>query len=141
MATTPTPTNTTSSLDAGLIWFDGEIVPQERAVVSVLTHAMHYGTSVFEGIRAYETARGAAVFRLREHSQRLLESAKILGMKPTWTVEQIDQAILETVRANRPQELLHPAADLVRGRIARRQPGAQPAALHGRDAAVGDLPG
>jgi branched-chain amino acid aminotransferase len=84
------PTPPPASLDAGLIWFDGKIVPQEQAVVSVLTHAMHYGTSVFEGIRAYETARGAAVFRLREHSQRLLDSAKILGMRPTWTVEQID---------------------------------------------------
>jgi branched-chain amino acid aminotransferase len=98
--TTPTPSTTTSSLDAGLIWFDGKIVPQEQAVVSVLTHAMHYGTSVFEGIRAYETARGAAVFRLREHSQRLLDSAKIIGMRPAWTVDQIDRAILDTVRAN-----------------------------------------
>jgi branched-chain amino acid aminotransferase len=97
---TPTPTHTTSSLDAGLIWFDGEIVPQERAVVSVLTHAMHYGTSVFEGIRAYATARGAAVFRLREHSQRLLDSAKIIGMRPSWSVDQIDRAILDTVKAN-----------------------------------------
>ncbi len=102
MATTTPSTapTTTSGLDAGLVWFDGTIVPQEQAVVSVLTHAMHYGTSVFEGIRAYETDRGAAVFRLREHSLRLLESAKILGMKPTWTVEQIDQAIVETVKAN-----------------------------------------
>jgi len=99
MATTP-PTNTTTGIDAGLIWFDGKIVPQEQAVVSVLTHAMHYGTSVFEGIRAYETPRGPAVFRLREHSQRLLDSAKILGMKPSWPVEAIDQAIVDTVRAN-----------------------------------------
>jgi branched-chain amino acid aminotransferase len=99
MATTP-PTNSTTGIDAGLIWFDGKIVPQEQAVVSVLTHAMHYGTSVFEGIRAYETPRGPAVFRLREHSQRLLDSAKILGMKPSWTVEEIDRAIVDTVRAN-----------------------------------------
>lgn len=106
MATNPgnanaTPTTTTSTLEAGMIWLDGALVPQERAVVSVLTHAMHYGTSVFEGIRAYETARGAAVFRLREHSVRLLESAKILGMKPTITADEIDHAILETIRANR----------------------------------------
>jgi branched-chain amino acid aminotransferase len=103
MTTTPTPhtsTTTTSSIDAGLIWFDGKIVPQEQAVVSVLTHAMHYGTSVFEGIRAYATPRGAAVFRLREHSQRLLDSAKIIGMRPSWTVDQIDRAILATVKAN-----------------------------------------
>ena len=70
----PAPTST-SSLQAGSIWLDGELVPQEEAKVSVLTHALHYGTSVFEGIRAYETEHGAAVFRLREHSERLLESA------------------------------------------------------------------
>ena len=92
---------TTSSLDAGLIWFDGRIVPEAEATVSVLTHALHYGTSVFEGIRAYETERGAAVFRLREHSVRLLESAKILGMKPPWTADEIDTAIVDTVKANR----------------------------------------
>ena len=101
MATTPSPTKTTTSaLDAGLIWLDGQLVPQEQATVSVLTHAMHYGTSVFEGIRAYETERGAAVFRLREHSQRLLDSAKILGMRPTITVEEIDAAIVETIASN-----------------------------------------
>lgn len=96
---TPAPTRS-SGLDAGLIWFDGQIVPQEKAVVSVLTHAMHYGTSVFEGIRAYATDLGAAVFRLPEHSQRLLDSAKIIGMKPSWTVEQINQAVIDTVKAN-----------------------------------------
>jgi branched-chain amino acid aminotransferase len=102
MTVQPQPTPSTSTaLDAGLIWFDGELVPQERATVSVLTHALHYGTSVFEGIRAYETARGAAVFRLREHSQRLLDSAKILGMRVETTIEEIEHAILETVRANR----------------------------------------
>jgi branched-chain amino acid aminotransferase len=87
-------------LGAGLIWLDGALVPEAQATVSVLTHALHYGTSVFEGIRAYETDRGAAVFRLREHAQRLLDSAKILGMKPSWTVEAIEQAIVETVKAN-----------------------------------------
>lgn len=97
---TSTAPATTSSLDAGLIWFDGRIVPEAEATVSVLTHALHYGTSVFEGIRAYETERGPAVFRLREHSQRLLESAKILGMKPRWSVEEIDQAIIDTIKAN-----------------------------------------
>ena len=91
---------TTSSLNAGLIWFDGRIVPEAEATVSVLTHALHYGTSVFEGIRAYETERGAAVFRLREHSERLLASAKILGMPTEWSADDVDRAILETIRAN-----------------------------------------
>ncbi len=98
-STSSAPT-TTSSLNAGLIWFDGRIVPEAEAQVSVLTHALHYGTSVFEGIRAYETERGAAVFRLREHSQRLLDSGKILGMLPSWSVDEIETAILDTIRAN-----------------------------------------
>lgn len=90
----------TSAIDAGFIYFDGDIVPQEEAKVSVLTHALHYGTSVFEGIRAYETAKGAAIFRLPEHSKRLLESAKIIGMKPAQTLEQINQAIIDTIKRN-----------------------------------------
>ncbi len=97
---TSTAPATTSSMHAGLIWFDGHVVPEAEAQVSVLTHALHYGTSVFEGIRAYETERGAAVFRLGEHSQRLLDSAKILGMHPSWSVDEIDRAILDTIRAN-----------------------------------------
>jgi branched-chain amino acid aminotransferase len=75
-------------------------MPEAEAKVSVMTHALHYGTSVFEGIRAYETSRGAAVFRLREHSQRLLDSAKILGMPSPVSVEEIDEAILTTIRKN-----------------------------------------
>jgi branched-chain amino acid aminotransferase len=83
-----------------LIWFDGKLVPEAEAKVSVLTHALHYGTSVFEGIRAYKTARGPAVFRLREHTERLLDSAKILGMPSPYSAEQISAAILDTVRAS-----------------------------------------
>ena len=87
-------------LDVGYVWFDGRIVPQEQATVSALTHALHYGTSVFEGIRAYETANGPAVFRLKEHIKRLLDSAKIMGMIPPVTAEEIEQAIIETIRHN-----------------------------------------
>lgn len=93
------PSNT-PAVGGGLIFFDGELVPAAEAKVSVLTHALHYGTSVFEGIRAYATDRGPAIFRLREHSRRLLDSARIIGMKPQWSVEQIDKAIIDTVRAN-----------------------------------------
>jgi branched-chain amino acid aminotransferase len=99
----PTPKaapSSTSATGAGYIWFDGELRPEAEAKVSVLTHALHYGTSVFEGIRAYETARGSAVFRLKEHSQRLLDSAKIMGMPSPVGLEQISQAILETVKQN-----------------------------------------
>ncbi len=92
--------SSTSALNAGYIWFEGELVPEAEAKISVLTHALHYGTSVFEGIRAYETAKGAAVFRLNEHSQRLIDSAKIIGMPSPVSVEEINHAILETIRKN-----------------------------------------
>ena len=84
--------------DAGVIWFDGELVPAAEAKISVLTHALHYGTSVFEGIRAYKTVRGPAVFRLPEHAQRLLDSAKILGMPTSYSAAEVSEAVLETVR-------------------------------------------
>lgn len=87
-------------IDAGRIWFDGRLVPQEEATVSVLSHALHYGTSVFEGARAYATDRGAAIFRLHDHSRRLLDSAKILGMPGVPSVQEIDEAVIETVRGN-----------------------------------------
>lgn len=90
-----------SSAADSLIWFDGQLVPAAEAQVSVLTHALHYGTSIFEGIRAYNTPDGPAVFRLTEHSVRMLESAKIIGMNVDYTVEQINEAIIETVRANK----------------------------------------
>lgn len=89
-----------AGIDAGRIWFDGRLVAQEEAVVSVLSHALHYGTSVFEGARAYATDRGAAVFRLPEHARRLIDSARILGMPDLPSVDEVETAILETIRAN-----------------------------------------
>src|SRR5687768_14829391 len=89
-----------AGIDAGQIWFNGKIVPQEEAKVSVLTHALHYGTSVFEGVRAYKTDRGPAVFRLQEHTQRLFDSAHIMRMPVPYSQDEINQAILDTVRAN-----------------------------------------
>lgn len=82
------------------IWFDGKLVPQEEAKTSVLSHALHYGSSVFEGIRAYETSKGPAIFRLEEHTKRLLESALIFGMKVTLTAKEINHAIIETIKKN-----------------------------------------
>jgi branched-chain amino acid aminotransferase len=84
----------------GLIWMDGKLVPQAEAQVSVLAHALHYGTSVFEGLRAYATSRGPAVFRLPEHTRRLFDSARIMRMPMPYSEAQIDEAILTTVRAN-----------------------------------------
>ena len=79
------------------IWMNGEMVPWEDAKIHVLTHTLHYGTGVFEGIRAYETADGPAIFRLTEHIERLYNSAKILGMPMTYSVPEIVQASKDVV--------------------------------------------
>lgn len=81
------------------IWMNGQLVDWDKAQVHVLTHTLHYGTGVFEGIRAYDTADGPAVFRLTEHIERLFKSAKILGMEIPFTVQQIIDATKETVRS------------------------------------------
>src|SRR5919107_4172014 len=80
----------------GWIWFDGKLVPWREANVHILTHAMHYASSVFEGQRAYN----GAVFKLREHSERLHESARILGFQIPWSPEEIDAACNEVLKAN-----------------------------------------
>jgi len=81
------------------IWMNGELVDWDKAQVHVLTHGLHYGSGVFEGIRAYETADGPAIFRLTEHIERLFNSAKILGMEIPYTVEEIIDATKQTVAA------------------------------------------
>jgi branched-chain amino acid aminotransferase len=97
----PKPKNAgDSGIRAGLVWMNGELVPQEQATVSVLTHALHYGTSVFEGVRAYATARGPAIFRLGDHTKRLFESAHILRMEIPFTPEEFSEAQRQVVRAN-----------------------------------------
>ena len=84
----------------GLIWYDGEMVEWRNATTHVLTHTLHYGVGCFEGVRAYATDKGPAIFRLADHSQRLLNSAKILGMPVDWTLEQINEATIRAVREN-----------------------------------------
>src|SRR3569833_3210543 len=76
----------------GVIWLDGQLVPWREAKVHVLTHTLHYGLGVFEGVRAYQTARGAAIFSLRDHTDRLIRSAHILGMKMPYDKETINEA-------------------------------------------------
>jgi branched-chain amino acid aminotransferase len=84
------------------IWMDGRFVDWDDAKVHVLTHTLHYGFGVFEGIRCYETSKGrSAIFRLREHVRRLFESAQILGLRIPFSPEEIEKACLETVRTNR----------------------------------------
>jgi branched-chain amino acid aminotransferase len=85
---------------SGLIWMNGELIPFEDAKVHVLTHALHYGTGVFEGIRAYETPLGTAVFRHREHVERLFQSASMYYMEIPYTREQIREATLELIARN-----------------------------------------
>lgn len=84
----------------GYIWYDGKLVDWRDATTHVLTHTLHYGMGVFEGVRAYETPKGPAIFRLQDHTDRLFRSAKILGMKLPYTKEEINQAHLDVVRAN-----------------------------------------
>ncbi len=84
----------------GKIWMDGSLVDWRDAKIHVLTHTLHYGCGVFEGVRAYDTVRGTAIFRLREHTERLFNSAKILRMKIPFSFEQVMAAHCEVVRAN-----------------------------------------
>ena len=94
------------------IWLDGKLVNWDDAKVHVLTHALHYGVGVFEGIRAYETADGrSAVFRLREHMERLYDSAHIVLMDIPFPVERLHEACLETLKANKqPEGYIRPLA-------------------------------
>jgi branched-chain amino acid aminotransferase len=79
------------------IWFNGELVPYEDAKIHVLSHVVHYGSSVFEGIRCYETDRGPAVFRLREHMRRLVDSAKIHRMEIPYSLDDLCEAVTATI--------------------------------------------
>src|SRR6202158_1643049 len=82
------------------IWFNGKLVPWEKATVHVLSHALHYGSSVFEGVRAYETPRGVAIFRLRDHTRRLFDSAKIYRINIPFSAEQVNDACRQVISAN-----------------------------------------
>jgi len=84
----------------GWIWYDGKLVPWREATTHVLTHSLHYGLAVFEGVRAYQTEIGTAVFRLKEHTDRLFNSAHIYMMKIAFTRDELMDAQLEVVRAN-----------------------------------------
>ena len=87
-------------MPAEYIWKNGELIAWEDATVHVTAHALHYGSSVFEGVRAYATPQGPAVFRLQLHTRRLLNSAKIARIEMSYNEDQINNAILETIRRN-----------------------------------------
>ena len=86
--------------EVGKIWMNGKLVPFKNARVHVLTHALHYSTSIFEGIRCYDTPNGSAIFRLPEHIDRFFNSAKLYGMKIPYSKKQISDAIIKTVNAS-----------------------------------------
>ncbi len=94
------PTPASMSDRDGKIWMDGRLVEWRDAKVHVLTHTMHYGCGAFEGVRAYKTAQGTAIFRLREHTQRLFDSAKILRMDIPFSFDEAMQAQIDVVRTN-----------------------------------------
>jgi branched-chain amino acid aminotransferase len=87
-----------------LIWMDGKLVPWKEATVHVLTHTLHYGMGVFEGIRCYKTERGPAVFRLRDHMRRLENSARLAGMKLPYSAAELVRATKRTIKANGIEE-------------------------------------
>jgi branched-chain amino acid aminotransferase len=97
----------------GWIWFDGALTPWREAATHVLAHTLHYGLGVFEGVRAYQTANGTAIFRLPEHTRRLMQSAHILGMTIPYSAAELAAAQREVVRANRlPGAYIRPLAFL-----------------------------
>src|SRR5690606_35067165 len=85
----------------GFIWYDGKLVPWRDATTHVLTHSLHYGLAIFEGVRAYNTVEGTAIFRLQEHTERFFNSAHIYRMKIPFTAEELNEAQKEVVRANK----------------------------------------
>ena len=84
----------------GKIWMDGNLLEWSDAKVHVLTHTLHYGTGVFEGVRAYETSNGPAIFRLEDHTNRLFESAKLIGMTIPFSASELNAAQTEVVKIN-----------------------------------------
>ncbi len=93
-----------TGIEGKLVWMDGERVPWGEANVHIMTHSLHYGLAVFEGIRCYKTPRGSGCFRLDDHMVRLYRSAKILGMEVPWKIEQLTKAALDLVRENGQEE-------------------------------------
>jgi len=97
MATLPAPMDDRD----GKIWMDGQMVEWRDAKIHVLSHTLHYGCGAFEGVRAYKTAQGTAIYRLKEHTQRLFNSAKILRMNIPFSLEAVMQAQVDVVRENK----------------------------------------
>jgi len=82
------------------VWMNGEFVDWDDAKIHVLSHVVHYGTAVFEGLRCYRTGKGPAILRLKEHTDRLFDSAKIYRMEISYTKDEMNDAIIETIKKN-----------------------------------------
>ena len=123
------------------IWMNGQFVAWDDAKVHVLSHVLHYGSSVFEGIRAYDSKNGPAIFRLGEHIERLMMSSKIYRMQVPYTAEQIERALPRDRVGERPQGLLHPAARLPRLLARRGGPARHADRRDDRRLPVGQVPG
>ena len=89
----------------GKIWMNGDLLEWSDAKIHVLTHTLHYGTGVFEGVRAYETSTGPAIFRLEDHTKRLFDSAKLIGMKIPYSAEELNSAQVEIVKINNDNDI------------------------------------
>jgi branched-chain amino acid aminotransferase len=88
-------------LENGLVWMNGRLIPWKEATIHVASHVVHYGSSIFEGFRAYATPKGTAIFRLKDHTRRLYNSCKIYRMEIPYAQEDFNRAVVETVRANK----------------------------------------
>lgn len=85
----------------GLVWMNGRLLPWKDATIHIASHVVHYGSSIFEGLRAYETSKGPALFRLQDHTRRLFNSCKIYRMEIPYSQDEFNRAVIETVKANR----------------------------------------
>ena len=122
------------------IWMNGELVDWADATVHVGVHGLHYGTGVFEGIRAYETPKGPAVFRLADHMQRLHDSARLLYMDLPYSVEELRTANPRAGARKRPSRCVHPADRVLRLRLARGPHAREPGRDGDHELALGRVP-
>ncbi len=121
--------------ETGKVWMNGKLVDWKDATIHVATHVVHYGSGVFEGIRAYDSKNGTNVFRLPEHMRRLWDSCRVYRMEPALHARAAQRGRARNHSRQRLQVVLHPSADLSRLRAAGRQPDALPG--RGRDHRVG----
>ena len=124
----------------GFIWYDGKLVPWRDATTHVLTHSLHYGLAVFEGVRAYKTERGPAIFRLKEHTERLFNSAKIFMMEIPFTPRAVVRGAARGGPRQQARVLLSAPARVLRLGKNGREPEGRRGARGDRGLALGRLP-